>query len=64
MNKHIEALLVEREGYVRRNKPDRVKQIDEQLRELGFDKKLAPVEAAAIEPETEQAVKPRAKKRG
>lgn len=63
MNKIIESLLIEREGYVRRNKPDRVKAVDAELRALGYDK-VAPVEAAAVEPEVEQAIKPRAKKRG
>lgn len=63
MNKHIESLLVEREGYVRRNKPDRVKEVDAQLRALGYEK-VAQVEAATIEPDTERAVKPRVKKRG
>ena len=31
----VDALLTEREGYVRYGKDDRVKQVDEQLKKLG-----------------------------
>lgn len=63
MNTHlIESLLQEREGYVRRNLPDRVKQVDEALRNAGY--KSAPkVETATAEPEVETAAKPATKKR-
>jgi hypothetical protein len=39
MNKQIDALLFEREGYLRRGLKDRVKAVDAALRELGFDHK-------------------------
>jgi hypothetical protein len=39
MNQNIEALLLERTGYVKRNLPERVKAVDAALRELGFDHK-------------------------
>lgn len=59
MNKLIEALLVEREGYVRRNLPDRVKLIDAELAKLG----AKPLEAATVEPEAERAVPAKARKK-
>lgn len=66
MNKQIEALLVERAGYVMRKKMDRVKAVDESLRELGFEHKYldAPViETATIEPVAENASRKAAPKR-
>lgn len=64
MNKMIAALLAEREGYARRNKMDRVAEVDAQLRELGFEHKLVqPVEAAAIAPVVEQSVRKKAAKK-
>lgn len=59
----IEALLIEREGYVRRNLPDRVKQVDEALRNAGYTKTSAPVETATAEPVVERAAKPATRKR-
>ncbi len=65
MNKQIEALLVEREGYVRRGLKDRVKAVDAALRELDFDHKYMTdeVETASVEPVAERAVVKAAKKR-
>jgi len=51
MNKQIEALLIEREGYVRRGRQDRVKSVDEALRQLGYGsavRESEPVEVAAV----------------
>lgn len=55
----IEALLQEREGYVRRGLKDRVKQIDDVLAALGHKV----TETATAEPKTERAAKPTVKKR-
>ena len=60
----IDALLIEREGYVRRNLPDRVKQVDIALRDAGYTKTSAPiVETATAEPVVERAAKPSTRKR-
>ncbi len=60
----IDALLIEREGYVRRNLPDRVKQVDVALRDAGYTKTSAPVvETATAEPVVERAAKPATRKR-
>ncbi len=58
-NKQIEALLVEKEGYIRRGLKDRAKQVDDVLASLGYTVK----EVARVEPESERAVMPRATKR-
>jgi hypothetical protein len=63
MNKQIEALLVEREGYVRRGLKDRVKACDEALRELGHSLKTPEIETATIEPVAERATRKAASKR-
>lgn len=66
MNKEIEALLVERVGYVMRKKADRVKAVDEALRVLGYEIKKADmpeVETASVEPDAERAVRKAAPKR-
>ncbi len=65
MNKHIEALLIEREGYVRRGLKDRVKAVDASLRELDFDHKYMTdeIETASVELVAERAVVKAAKKR-
>jgi len=65
MKKQIEALLVEREGYVRRGLKDRVKAVDAALRELDFDHKYMTdeVETASVEAVAERAVVKAAKKR-
>lgn len=59
----IDALLIEREGYVRRNLPDRVKQVDIALRDAGYTKTSAPIETATAEPVVERAAKPATRKR-
>jgi hypothetical protein len=59
----IDALLIEREGYVRRNLPDRVKQVDVALRDAGYTKTSAPIETATAEPVVERAAKPATRKR-
>jgi hypothetical protein len=65
MNKQIEALLIEREGYVRRGLKDRVKAVDASLRELDFDHKYMTdeIETASVEPVVERAVRKAAPKR-
>ena len=63
MNKHIEALLIERAGYEKRNLPNRVKAVDEALRELDFDHKYMTKETATALPDEERAVAPAATKR-
>jgi hypothetical protein len=65
MKKQIEALLVEREGYIRRGLKDRVKAVDAALRELDFDHKYMTdeIETASVEPVAERAVVKAAKKR-
>ncbi len=63
MNKHIEALLVERSGYERRGLKDRVKACDEALRALGHSVKTPEVETASIEPVAERATRKAAPKR-
>lgn len=57
-NNQIVALLAERIGYLRRNLPKRVAEVDEALRKLGHI-----VESATAEPQTEQATKPVVHKR-
>jgi hypothetical protein len=61
----IDALLVERAGYVQRNMADRVKQVDAQLAALGHTtvRKASVVETATAEPIVETASKPAPKKR-
>lgn len=63
MNKQIDALLVEREGYVRRGLKDRVKACDDALAALGYKSKVAEVETAVVEPVAERAVRKAAPKR-
>jgi hypothetical protein len=65
MKKQIEALLIEREGYIRRGLKDRVKAVDAALRELDFDHKYMTdeFETASVEPVAERAVVKAAKKR-
>ena len=65
MNKQIDALLFEREGYLRRGLKDRVKAVEAALRELGFDHKYMTdeVETAAVEPVAERATRKAASKR-
>jgi hypothetical protein len=63
MNKEIQSLLVEREGYVRRGLKDRVAAVDSVLNALGYKSKASEVETASIEPETERTVRKAASKR-
>jgi hypothetical protein len=62
-DKTIQALLVERLGYQRRNLPHRVAQIDELLSRLGVS---VAVETATVEPQSETATrkKPLRRKKG
>lgn len=52
---YAEALLIEREGYLARNRTDRVAQVDAELARLGVAVGGAP-EAAVEAPEVETAV--------
>ena len=63
MNKQIDALLFEREGYLRRGLKDRVKACDDALVALGYKSKVAKVETAAVEPVAERATRKAASKR-
>ena len=65
MTSFIDALLTERAGYINRNKPERVKAVDAQLRELGYDHKYltSDVETASIEPSVERATRAKATRR-
>ena len=58
MAKHIEALLIERQGYLNRNLAHRVAQVDAELARFNVA-----VESASIEPAIETASMPKAKKR-
>ena len=60
MSNKIEALLWEREGYVRRKLADRVKQVEAELKQLGH---AITQETATAEPSQERAMRPGAKKR-
>ena len=57
--KLIEALLQEREGYVKRNLQERIEAVDERLSSLGYVAK----ETATLDPGTERATPPKARKR-
>lgn len=59
MSTEVEALLIEREGYLRRGLRDRVAQVDAQLAQFGFA-----VESASVQPavETASRAKPRPRK--
>ena len=63
MNKQIEALLVERAGYVQRGLKDRVAAVDSVLNALGYKAKASEVETASVEPTTERTVRKAAPKR-
>jgi hypothetical protein len=60
MKNEIEALLIEREGYVQRGLAARVAQVDAALRAYGVEVE----ETTMATPVVERAVKKRAKKRG
>lgn len=49
----IKALLEERRGYVVRGLADRVKQVDDALKALGFE--VDGLEVASVEPRVEKA---------
>lgn len=63
MNKEIEALLVERAGYVQRGLKDRVAAVDSVLNALGHKSKAPEVETASVEPTAERAVRKAVSKR-
>ena len=63
MSKQIDALLIEREGYVRRGLKDRVKACDDALAQLGYKSKVIEIETAAVEPVAERATRKAAPKR-
>ena len=60
---YINALLVERVGYIARGLTDRVRQIDDALREVGYDHPYLTTETATITPDAERAIKPKARRR-
>lgn len=55
----IAALLIERDGYLKRNLFERIEAIDATLAELGYVAK----ETATLDPGTERATPPKARKR-
>ena len=63
MNKQIDALHFEREGYVRRGLKDRAEGCADALAALGYTSKVAEVETAAVEPVAERATRKAASKR-
>jgi len=66
MNQYIEALLIEREGYLKRGLVERVEAVDEALRGLGFDHKYLSepkIETASFDVESEKATRKKPKKR-
>jgi hypothetical protein len=58
MSTTVEALLIEREGYLRRGLKDRVAQVDAQLAQFGVA-----VEVASVAPKTETASRSKPKPR-
>lgn len=58
-NKLIQALLAERDGYVRRNLFERIEAVDASLKELGYTL----TETAAVDPGVERATNPKSRKR-
>ena len=56
MSKEIEALLIERNGYVMRKLTARIKAVDDALSALGYKTKETPKETATAEPIEERAV--------
>ena len=55
----IAALLQEREGYIKRGLTERIEAIDASLKDLGYVAK----ETATLDPGTERATPPKARKR-
>lgn len=64
MNSHVAALLIEREGYIRRGRSDRVAMVDEVLRTLGCE--IGNIETTSVSPnqETTTRKKPSRRKKG
>jgi len=60
--KLIDALLAEREGYIRRGKMDRVAQIDALLKKVDVAADDQ-VDIATVQPADERAIMPRPRKR-
>jgi hypothetical protein len=67
MNIQIESLLIERDGYLKRNLKDRAAAVDAELERLGHKSKKisasAEIESATIEPVIEKATVKRASKK-
>lgn len=61
MNKQIEALLIEREGYLRRGRKDRADAVTASLKDLGYSEPEA--ERAVLVPEAERAISPKSRKK-
>jgi hypothetical protein len=60
----INALLLERHGYIQRGLHERAAMVNDVLRGLGYvEKDSDTVEVASVEPATEHAAKRRTKKR-
>lgn len=64
MNKEIEALLIERKGYLMRGLAKRVADVDASLAVLGYYESAPKAkEIASVEPEVERSIKPKVKRR-
>ena len=63
MTTMVSALLKERLGYLERGMTDNVREVDVELRKLGFIVSDEVEEAAVAPPKAERAVKPKAVKR-
>jgi hypothetical protein len=61
MSKMIEALLIEREGYLRTGKKDRAAAVDKALEDLGFVGDS--IEVASVEPQEKAVAKKAVRKR-
>ena len=63
MTTMVSALLKERLGYLERGMTDNIREVDVELRKLGFIVSDEVEEAAVAPPKAERAVKPKAVKR-
>lgn len=63
MESMVSALLKERLGYLERGMTDSVREVDVELRKLGFIVSDEVEEAAVAPPKAERAVRPKAVKR-
>ena len=63
MTTMVSALLKERLGYLERGMTDSVREVDVELRKLGFSVSDVEEEVAVAPPKAERAVKPKAVKR-